>query len=235
MVRVILIALVILIVIVSIAMTNKKRPRGTESLRAKDSEPMKEEQESVISSSLDLIVFISKPGSDFKEKWIDELAKYDLVVEIHPEFDIDNQSGFLPYKLKVPVGSKHIESEKYQGKTLLTGFELDISPFKYDEFFQYSSEEEMDKLPDDYKTKMKNCDLNFMIEVKASQNTSEYRMAWFAAATLISLFDGILTDPHTGINYEGKDAINKAIEMSNKFEGSLPDAAWKLHDFDQNW
>ena len=217
--------IIAVIVIGAIALANKKKTKYTDSVD-NNTQPVR-------ISSFDLNVYIPKLGEDFKEKWITELKKYGLDVEIHPDFDINNQTGFLPFKLVISKNSKYIKSKMYNGKTILTGFELDISTFNSEEYFSYFDKGDLDKLSQDYKDKIKKCELDFFFTVKPVQNTSEYRMAWFTAATLVTLYDGILSDPQKGVEYQGQEAINKAIELSNQFENSIPDNKWKLHDFEK--
>lgn len=199
--------------------------------KPKNHAPMNSNHNPVYVSSFDLNVYIPKPDSNFEEKWIAEFKKYGLEVEIHPGFDINNQQGFLPFKLIVQKNNKYVKSKHYHNKVILTGYELDVSKFDSEDYFSYFEEDELKKLSQEYKDKLKKCELNLFFSVNPSQNTSEYRIAWFTAATLTKLYNGVLSDPQQGVDYIGQEAINKAIELSDKFENSIPDNQWKLYDF----
>lgn len=180
-------------------------------------------------SSFDLNVKIPKPDSDFIDLWRKEMEAIGLSVEFHPKFDINNQSGFLPFKIKVTDSSF---TKRYGNEEWIAGFELYISDFDSEEFFSYFDKSELDAMPKTEKNAYDNAELDFFFAVKPQQNSGEYRMGWYAASTLTKLYNGILEEAYSGKNFTSNKAIEIAISKTKKVETELSDDKWNLKKFD---
>ena len=182
-------------------------------------------------SSFDLNVKIIQPDSNFIALWTAKMKEIGLNVEFHPDFDINNQSGFLLFKIQVIDSSF---TNKYGQGEWLSGFELYISKFDSEEYFSFFEQSEIDAMPKNIKEIYDKAELDFYFSVNPQKNTSEFRMAWYAASTLTKLYDGILEEAYSGEDYISIETIEVAINKTKHFETSLTDKNWKLKEF-ESW
>ena len=179
-------------------------------------------------SPFDLNVKIPKPGSNFIELWKQEMKKIGLDVEFHPNFDINNQRGFLPFKIVVIDSSF---TNKYGNGEWITGFELYISDFDRQDFYSYYEPEELKSIPNNVKEIYDNAELDFFFSVNPENNTADFRIGWYAAATLTKLYNGILEEAYSGKDFTAENVIETAISKTKKAEDELPEDKWNLNKF----
>ncbi len=179
-------------------------------------------------SSFDLNVKIPKPNSDFLELWKAEMERIGLEVEFHPNFDINNQTGFLPFKIIVTDSSF---TTKYGKGEWLTGFELYISDFDKEDYFSFHEPEDLESIPENIKKIYDKAELDFYFSANPNNNTAEFRMTWYAAATLTKLYDGILEDAYSGKNYTANNVVEIAISKTKQAETELAEDKWNLTKF----
>ena len=182
-------------------------------------------------SSFDLNVRIPKPNSDFVELWKNEMQKMGLKVEFHPEFDIENQSGYLPFNIKVIDTSF---TNKYGTEKWITGFELLISDFDSQDYFSYFDQNELDAIPENKKKLYKKAKLDFYFSAKPKYDTAEFRITWYAAAALTKLSNGILSEAYSGKEFTALEVVEIAINKTKKIENNIQDKNWNLKKF-LNW
>ena len=74
--------------------------------------------------SLDLNVYCKNLSADLVPKIISRLNDFDMVVEVHPDFKLDqeNDTGFIPFKFRL----KNPYFEKLKNKDFKSGFEIFI-------------------------------------------------------------------------------------------------------------
>lgn len=170
----------------------------------------------------DLTVRLNKLDDSIIQQWISELNKFNMDVEVHPTFSFMNHSGFLPFKVKIydcPNRSlNHIE--------LTTGYELYVRQIggnqdKGSIFKKLLS-----------RNKQQNSD---MVEVDfriSAQDSFEFRMGWYSAASLAYLCQGILLDPQEGIQIEGQRLISHALRCVLEDEKQIKEDEWRIHKFE---
>lgn len=183
-------------------------------------------------SSFDLILYIPTPKKDIKDILLKSLNTYGLICEIHPEFDFNNQSGFLPFKLRIDSSNEHLESNIYTDKEMLSGFELNISEFNSKEYFEPWSQDDLKSMESTFKREMDKCKYELLFSVKPSQNITEYRLAWYTASILLREYGGVLSDIKTGKNYYDQNAIDHAKSVSNELENKVSTEDMKIYPFD---
>ena len=80
--------------------------------------------------SIDLYSYAKSFENFSKEECITFFEKYGLKVEIHPEFEFETQSGFLPFKVIFED-----ENCSHRGKEFISGFE-----FSLDDEYDYKAD-----------------------------------------------------------------------------------------------
>lgn len=180
------------------------------SLASKLLNDQQEKKNDLSAFDLNLFIHVATP-TNFEKLWISELNKYGLNCEIDPRFNFKNQEGFLPFKLQIDTNNKHIQTSIYPSDILHSGFELNISPFNSKDYFSYWEKEDLESLDTTFKTKVESSNYEFVFSANPTQNITELRFTWYAAASLLKIYHGVLMDNKTGENYYGNDAIELSL------------------------
>ena len=77
--------------------------------------------------SMDYYVYLKSLDNFFAEECKKFFLNYDMKADIYPDFDINTQSGFLPFKLELLA-----DDAPLKGKELLTGFEFYLDDYDYE-------------------------------------------------------------------------------------------------------
>jgi len=194
------------------------------------------------SLSADLIPKIKKRFADFK-----------MDIDFHPEFKFDERedTGFLPIKLNVQPG--HSKSYDKFDHEIMTGFELFISDFNYDDELRnlqsalsenksflsklfggrkttpppgtsFMADQELDEL-------LKHCKKDVMLNWK-SWNKSELRVSLFFAAILAELTNGVIYDPQDGRYLSGQQALETFPLEIEDYERSFTSEEFTVDKFE---
>lgn len=194
--------------------------------------------------SYDLIVYVNEIDNSIIPKWLIQFEKFNLQCEMHPDINLDEHSGFLPFKVKILKS----EIPDLLNHDYITGYEMYISDYSYDQhikeinemktnkqsFFDKLFKKEIKtmevKLPKEFEPQLKQVKNEICFNASFSQ-TLEIIMAWYSGAILINLLDGIIYDPQTGEYHDKENAIIQARNIFKEFE-ELRFEEWKLTEFE---
>ena len=181
---------------------------------------------------LELEIYLPTPDHNFEENWKKELSKYGLSIEYHPDFDIEEQSGFMQLKLKAEKGNKYISLSQYENCELTTGFEFDIEDFDSLEYLTFL-EDEGEEITPEYNALISDCDFRITIYAEVEENSSAFRLAYFATAALVELYKGVMINTESGAEFLRGEAVKEALEKTVAFELALKEEEWKLPAFEK--
>jgi len=193
--------------------------------------------------SLDLNVYCKNLSADLVPKIIKRLNDFDMVVEVHPDFKLDqyNDTGFVPFKFRL----KNPYFDKLKGKEIKSGFEIYIDDF------------DLQKAKDDLKPKLsffgkllgkKQPDVEFAkpkIEdrlkdckkvvtfVWHSGDTFELRFASMTSAILTELTNGVCCYPADDIWYDNKNIVEEAYKEATDYEKTIKERDFVFHEFEE--
>ncbi|BBH20463.1 hypothetical protein Back11_18080 [Paenibacillus baekrokdamisoli] len=178
--------------------------------------------------SYDLTVYLKALDDSKIQQWINEIKKFDMDVEIHPDFSFSNHSGFLPFKFTVI----DCPNKRLNNIELMSGFELWINDYKptknIKSFWKVLFQKERRLNSIERKLKESSKEITF---TASTQDSFEFRLAWYSAAALANIFDGVLSDPQEGIEIDGDQSINYAFEQVIKDEKAISENEWRIHEF----
>lgn len=178
--------------------------------------------------SYDLSVNLKGLNDSIIPEWLSEIRKLNMNVEVHPDFSFKNHSGFLPFKVVI----YDCPNRSLNNIELITGFELVISPLeksgKNGSFFSklFSKQKPISAI----EKKLRDADTEISFYISA-QESFEFRMGWYSAATLAFLCNGVLTDLQEGIQLEGKQLITHATEVVLADEKMIEKDDWRVNEF----
>ena len=192
--------------------------------------------------SLDINVYTKMLSDDLIPKIVKRLNDYEMVVEVHPDFSFDGQTGFLPFKFRLTNPHLHI----LKNKVLISGFELYIADFDLTKakeelkpklgFFDKLLGKKQEEIPfasPDIEVRLKEC--NRVISfVWHSGDSFELRLASLTSAILTELTDGVCTYPADDIWYDNKNIVDEAFKEVKTHEQTLKERDIKFHEF-ENW
>jgi hypothetical protein len=193
--------------------------------------------------SLDLSVYCKYISSDLVPKIVQRLNEFDMVVEIHPDFKLDqeNDSGFVPFKfrLKTPY------FEKFRDKDLKSGFEIYFDDFdlqkRKDElkpkhsFFKKllgKKQQEVEFTTAEIEERLKDCK-KVVTFVWRSSDTFELRFASMTSAILAELTNGVCCYHADDIWYNNTDIVEEAFKDALEYEKSIKEKDFVFHEFDE--
>ena len=194
--------------------------------------------------SYDLTFYVSDIDNSIIPKWLAEFEKFNLKCEIHPDTNLDDQSGFLPFKVKI-LKSKILE---LLNRDYISGYEMYISEYYHEEFikeinemkikrqsfidklFKKKIKREEEEFPEGIELILKQAKKEICLNIGYSQ-TLEIIMAWYSGAILINLLGGVIFDPQTGEYFDKESAIIQARKVFEELEG-LGFEKWKLTEFE---
>jgi hypothetical protein len=187
--------------------------------------------------SLDINVYTKAISSELVPKIVKRLNDYDMVVEVHPEFKLDQatDSGFVPFKFRL----KNPYFDKLKEKELQSGFEIYIDDFNLQQakeelkpklsFFDKllgKKQLEVEFAPADIEKKLNEC-TKVVTFVWHGSDTFALRFASMTSAVLTELTNGVCCYPADDIWYENKNIVEEAFKEAKDYEKSI-----KEKDFD---
>jgi hypothetical protein len=175
--------------------------------------------------------------------WVEALRNRGLEVAFHPEFDpLRWDEGFLPCRLTVQSGA-FPGAERFGSSALETGFEFSAitdADEKAELLNDYEEEMEAEgaPLPEDLLDRLKAAPAIFTLSHGGfGWTAAEFRVCWFAAATLAELTKGLLFDEWADGECHGycspEQALTYAAASSDRYESS-PDSGpevWEIPRF----
>jgi hypothetical protein len=191
--------------------------------------------------SLDINVYTKTLSDDLIPKIIKRLNDYEMVVEVHPDFSFDDQTGFLPFKFRLT--NPHLEILK--NKELSSGFELYIDDFdliKAKEelkpklgFFDKLRGKKQEEIPfasPEIEERLKYCK-KITSFVWHAGDSFELRFASLTSAILTELTDGVCTYPADDIWYDNKNIVDEAFKEVKAYERTLKERDIEFHEFEK--
>ncbi len=188
-----------------------------------------------------MYVYVENIDDSFIPLWITKLNQFDMKCEIHPDFSFNNQSGFLPFKIKFH-DSKH---QDMLNEEFRTGFEFDIDDFDFDSeiekikpkqnFFEKILNRKLSKVcfaSPEIDQKLKRCKKVLYFRW-GSSDSFELRMALLGSATLSVLTNGVCYDPQGDIWYDNSTIIEEALNGVLEYETALQPDKLVLYKFEE--
>lgn len=161
--------------------------------------------------SYDLFVFSAALPENLRDRWPKALAQSGLVAEIQPDADLEHPSGYLAWKIRVASADAFRYADLYPTSAMEAGFELRASPADVDLADWRTA------APDVVK-RISSAEHVFAFSSANDCTPTEFRLLWFAAATLAGLTDGVLQDPQEERSFNAEDALEEAAFQADKFE-----------------
>jgi len=144
--------------------------------------------------SFDIYVYFKKPKNFSKEQCESYFKDFGISIQIHPDYDIENAFGFLPFCIKADFISDSLKNNDY-----LSGFELYSEQYFYNKelkniqsegikkaFFKrkYIANNSIDNI-------LKKCDNYFTISL-GSQDSFEPLLACLFSLYISKYFNGVV-------------------------------------------
>ncbi len=167
-----------------------------------------------------LTVRLKQLSDSIIPQWISEINKLNMTVEVSPKFSFSGHGGFLPFRTILydcPNQSlNHVE--------LMTGYELYVRKMERtkDSFFRSLMKGKSG-------ANIFDTEVDFRI---SAQDSFEYRMGWYSAASLALVCKGVLIDPQEGLQLEGQQLIEHAHRCVLEDEKTIKDDEWRIHRFE---
>lgn len=184
----------------------------------------------VINMSYDLSVHLKSKNlnDNIISEWLAEIRKLNMDVEVYPDFLFSHHSGYLPFKVSI----YDCPNSNFNNIELLSGFELFVNPYKYKNKKKSIISRILYKQKElsSIERKLKKSDTEIIIYISV-QDSFEYRLGWYCAASLAKICDGILTDLQEGIQLESQQAIKYAYEQVIQLEKLIKDDEWRIYEF----
>lgn len=189
--------------------------------------------------SLTMHVFLNHVDDALVPKWLTEFERVGMTCEFHPDFSFENQTGFLPIKLKL----KDPVHEDWKEKHYLTGFEFYLDDFDIQKerqartprpsFLQSlfrSTPKPATFISEERDTQL--AKYSKMITLAwGSGDTFGLRMANVSAAILAKLTDGVCSFQFDEW-YETAGSIEKLEQGASDYEAHLKPREFRTHEFD---
>ncbi|MCY9593959.1 hypothetical protein [Paenibacillus chitinolyticus] len=160
--------------------------------------------------------------------WLAEIRKFNMDVDIYPNFSFNNHSGFLPFK----IVTYDCPNRSLNNIELLTGYELFVNrieeSIKRQSLFTklFSGQKQLSPI----EKKLSEADTEVIFKISA-RDSFEFRIGWYSAASLALLCDGVLTDLYEGVQLEGQEMIRRAHEVVLEDERLIKENEWRVHEF----
>lgn len=181
--------------------------------------------------SYNLSVHIKGLSDNILHEWLSEIRKFNMDVQVHPEFSFSNHSGFLPFK----IVNYDCPNKKLNNIELMTGFELYVNQIEgktnKKSFISKLFEKKQHLSSIERKLQEADTEVSFIISI---QDSFEFRIGWYSATSLALICDGVLTDHYEGIQLEGQELIRHAQRIVIEDERQIKEDEWKIHEF-KNW
>lgn len=193
--------------------------------------------------SLDLNVYCKNLSADLVPKIVKRLNDFDMFVEVHPDFKLDQEhdTGFVPFKFRL----KNPYFDKLRDIDLKSGFEIYIDDFDLQKakdelkpklsFFDRllgKKPPEIEFAKPEIDSRLKPCKkvVNF---VWHSGDTFELRFASMTSAILAELTNGVCCYPADDIWYDNANIVEDAFKEATDYERSIKEKDFDFHEFDE--
>jgi hypothetical protein len=177
--------------------------------------------------SYDLHVFVPPFQGHLREEWQKALAKTGLVALIDPDFVPEGHDGYLSWSLRVASQEAFRFAALYPAEAVEAGFELSVRRAELDdEEWKTASPAVLDRLDA--------AETMWTFGTAHAGKPADFRLLWFAAATLAALTDGVLQDPQEDRSFAGKEALAEAEFQADRFEEEQRDD-WQASNAFDGW
>ncbi|MFD0616889.1 hypothetical protein ACFQZR_05390 [Paenibacillus sp. GCM10027629] len=176
--------------------------------------------------SYDLTVHLKCLNDSIIPKWLAEITKFNMDIDVHPDFSFSNHSGFLPFRFVV----YDCPNITLNNNELMSGYELYVSPYQWrnEKKSIFSKLFRKQKEVSEIESKLIDADTEVTFNISA-QDSFEYRLGWYSAASLAKVCNGVLTDLQEGVHLDGEQAIKHAYVKVIEDEKLLIGSEWKIH------
>ncbi|MFZ6012608.1 MAG: hypothetical protein ACOYXT_19850 [Bacteroidota bacterium] len=192
--------------------------------------------------SLDIIVYTRELSNDLIPKIQKRLNDFEMICELHPKFSFSDQTGFLPFKFQLT----NPPFEKLRNKTLMSGFELYIDDFDFEEERKKAQPKPRfinkltgRRLPDrplvdsEIDKRLKDCK-KIMSSVWHAMDSFEVRFASLTSAILTELTNGVCSYPADNIWYDNEGFVEKTWKEIKEYETAhLKERDLVFHQFEK--
>jgi hypothetical protein len=177
--------------------------------------------------SFDLFVYAPPLPANLIPLWEAALARYWLICSFYPGFHpITTHDSFVPIQVRV-VPDAFPLADRYGAASLYAELEVyceDVAGEYFAEWraraFQYA--------PATLHPYLEQAACCLYFRTAAGRTLIEFRLQYFAAATLAILTNGLVDDPQTGCYLVGADAIQKATAEADTYEARADPDDWQL-------
>lgn len=193
--------------------------------------------------SLDLKVYCKNLSADLVPEIVKRLNDFDMVVEVHPDFKLDqeNDTGFVPFKFRL----KNPYFDKFKDKNFKSGFEIYIDDFDLQKIkddlkpklsfidkLLGKKQLEVEFAKPDIEKRLKDCN-KIVTFVWHSVDTFELRFASMTSAILTELTNGVCCYPADDIWYDNENIVEEAYKEASDYEKSIKEKDFEFHEFDE--
>ena len=193
--------------------------------------------------SLSYIVYCKEVSANRVPKLMKRLNDYDMVAEVHPDFQFDREAdaGFLPFKFQL----KNPHQDFLRGKELKSGFEFYIDDFDLGEekeslqpkpgFFDRlrgKKPVEVAFAPPEMEHRLKDCKKAVSFVWHAG-DSFQFRFASLTSAILTELTGGICCYTGDDIWYDHENIVDTFFKEIIEYEHSLPVEEIEYQEFDR--
>ncbi|WP_409340870.1 hypothetical protein [Paenibacillus sp. MBLB4367] len=178
--------------------------------------------------SYELTVHVKELNDGIIPQWLEEIRKFNMDADIHPDFSFERHSGFLPFRIVV----YDCPNRALNRMELLSGYEIGIQTYKHPKPVESLWSKLFDKKAEEspLEKTLKQAKHEVLFSVSAG-DSFEFRLAWFSAAALTIVCGGILTDPQEGERMDAAKAIRCAYQIVIDNEKEIGENDWRTHEF----
>lgn len=180
--------------------------------------------------------------SDLVPKIMKRLNDFDMAVEVHPDFKLDQEiAGLVPFKFRL----KNPYYDILKDKDLISGFEIYVDDFDLQKakdslmpkssFFEKllgKKQSEVEFASPEIESRLKDCD-KVVTFVWHTGDTFELRFASMTSAVLTELTNGVCCYPADDIWYDNKNIVEEAFIEASDYEKSVKEKDFNFHEFDE--
>ncbi|MFB9324640.1 hypothetical protein ACFFSY_01645 [Paenibacillus aurantiacus] len=161
--------------------------------------------------------------------WISEINKFNMQVDVYPEFSFHGHAGFVPFKIVL----HDCPNKALNHRELMSGFELYVHPMdtksKNRPFLSKLFGRPRQLSP--IEAKLSEADTELIFHIRA-EDSFEFRMGWYAAASIALLCNGVLTDVQEEVQLEGQQLLHYALQVVMDDERTMTEEEWRTHPFE---
>jgi hypothetical protein len=180
--------------------------------------------------SFDLFVYVPTLPDDLIPLWEAQLAHHGLICSFYPGFHpTTTPDNFIPVRVQVVPGA-FPQADRYGTAPLYTELELDYEDAS-GEYFPEWQASALRYAPANLHSYLEQASCCLYFRTAAGRTLIEFRLQYFAAATLAVLTNGLVDDPQAGQYLVGADAIQKATVEADAYEARADRDDWQLPVF----